>query len=134
MKTIYLRDENYNWKSFEYENLSDLTDKFESRKISIGYGASIGSYASIGDRASIGNKTKLTTGFYINGSRHTVTYVGGGKLSIGCHTKEIEWFKENYRLLGRKENYSESQQSEYYGYILLAEKYHANLSKEHSKH
>ena len=48
MKTIYLRDENYNWKDFQYENLSDLSAEFESRKISIGYGASIGDWASIG--------------------------------------------------------------------------------------
>ena len=27
MKTIYLRDENYNWKSFEHENIEDLKEE-----------------------------------------------------------------------------------------------------------
>ena len=37
-KTLYLKDENYNWKQFEYESIEDLKSEFESRNISIGYG------------------------------------------------------------------------------------------------
>ena len=48
-KTIYLKDENYNWKQFEYESIEDLKSEFESRNISIGYRASIGNGASIGN-------------------------------------------------------------------------------------
>ena len=29
-KTIYLKDENYNWKQFEYESIEDLKSEFES--------------------------------------------------------------------------------------------------------
>jgi len=39
---INLQDENYNWKEFQYEKLSDLTSEFESRKIKIGDSATIG--------------------------------------------------------------------------------------------
>jgi hypothetical protein len=44
MKTINLRDENYNWKSFEYNELSDLSAEFLRCKISIGDGAKFCSY------------------------------------------------------------------------------------------
>lgn len=47
-KVVYLRDEKYEWKSFEYEDLSDITDEFSKRSISIGNRASIGYGASIG--------------------------------------------------------------------------------------
>ena len=123
MKTLHLRDENYNWKSFEYENISELKKDFNDRSISIG------NRASIGNGASIGNEIKLITGFYINGSIHTVTYVGEGKISIGCHTKKISWFKKNYKTLGEKENYTECQQKEYYVYIKLAEMFYKSLLK-----
>lgn len=39
MKTIYLRDEKYNWKDFKYENIKDLSNELKQRNISIGYDA-----------------------------------------------------------------------------------------------
>ena len=129
-KILYLKDENYARKAFSYENIPDLLSEFQKRNISIGYGASIGDRASIGDEAKIGDGIKLNTGFYITGSRHSVTYVGNGKISIGCHTKEIEWFKENYELLGKKENYSDKEIQEYKVYILMAEMFHNQNYKD----
>ncbi len=125
-KVIYLKDADYNWQKFEYEgNLVDsLKEELTKRNISIGNRASIGNGASIGNRASIGKEVKLITGFYINGSRHTVTYVGEGKISIGCQTKTIEWFKDNYEALGESEGYSESEITEYKCYIDMAEMFH----------
>ena len=153
MKTLYFRYENYKWKSFEYNDISDLAEEFNKRNITIGYSANIGdyanignstnigdyanignsanigdyanigNYANIGDYANIGNGIKLITGFYINGSKDSITYVGNNELSIGCHTKKISWFKKNYKLLGKKEGYSIKEQNEYYQYILMAEKF-----------
>jgi len=57
MKTVYLRDENYNWKLHEYDGdiRESLKDVLEKSRASIGNGASIGDRASIGYRASIGD-------------------------------------------------------------------------------
>lgn len=82
MKTLYLKDENYNWKLFKYKSLNDLKKEFSSINITIGDGCNFG-YC-----CNLGNEIKLITGFYINGSQHIVTYVGNGKISIGCHTKK----------------------------------------------
>lgn len=41
MKTIHLRDEKYNWVAFSYEDIEAIKSELESRKISIGEGASI---------------------------------------------------------------------------------------------
>jgi len=83
-----------------------------------------GNDATIGDRATIGDGVILLRGFYLSGTKHTVTYVGQNKIQIGCHCKEISWFKENYEGLGRREGYSESEILEYKGYIELAEMFH----------
>ena len=147
MKTIYLRDENYNWKSFEYNELSDLKTEFEARKISIGDGASIGDDASIGDGASIGYRAsigdgasigddasigdgasigddeKLINGIFINGSMHTVTYVGSGKISIGCKCHTIEEWKEKFKEIGERNDYNAEKIQEYHNYILTIEKW-----------
>jgi len=34
---------------------------------------------------------------------------------------ENEWWKENYKMVCKKQNYSEEQIEEYYGYILICE-------------
>jgi carbonic anhydrase/acetyltransferase-like protein (isoleucine patch superfamily) len=90
---------------------------------SIGYSASIGNRASIGDRASIGysasigDDVKLLFNIYIIGSKNPITYVGNRKLSIGCHTKEIDWWLKNYELIGKKEGYTNHQIKEYKNYL-----------------
>ena len=54
MKKIYLKDINSNWKEFNYELLSELSDEFKTRNITIEAGATIGVCATIGARATIG--------------------------------------------------------------------------------
>ena len=117
MKILYLRDENYNWKEYEYENLSDLNVVFSEKKISIGDGA------SIGNRASIGDEVKLITGLFISGSKYPITYVGGGKISIGCHTQKISQFKKNGEELAKKEGYTDAEIVEYKVYVSLCEQF-----------
>ena len=128
-KIIYLKDENYNWKQFEYESIEDLKSEFESSNISIGYGASIGNDASIGYRASIGKEVKLLTGLFINGSKHSVTYSGNGMLSIGCHTHSIDEWIANADNIGIEEKYSTQQINEYKAYIQIAKAFHDNIKK-----
>ena len=128
MKKVYLQDENYNLIVYKYDgNICDaLKDILTKNKISISYSANIGDSAKIGDYAKIGDKIILINGFYLNGSKHCVTYVGQNKISIGCHTKEIEWFKNSFDALGKKEGYSPEQIKEYYNYIILAEMFAKN--------
>ena len=188
-KKIYLKDESFNWKEYEYSTIDELKEEFTKRRISIGkgasigngasigydtsignrasigHGASIGDYASIGDRASIGddasignrasigygasigydasignsasigdrasigydasigNGIKLLKNFYIVGSKHLITYTGNNTLSIGCHNFTIDKWKECFKTVGEKENYSNEQIEEYYQYILMAEQF-----------
>jgi hypothetical protein len=77
---------------------------------------------------------KLLTGLYISGSKHPVTYVGEGKLSIGCHCKEIDWWIDNYEAVGKREDYSENEITEYKTYIELAKTFYLNLKQnDHTK-
>ena len=88
----------------------------------IGIGASIGIDANIGIGASIGDGVNLQKNIYIKGSRHSVTYCGNNKISIGCINLDItEWL--NSKEIGIEENYSEEQIKEYEGYILLIQQF-----------
>lgn len=108
-KQIYLSDQYYRSRLFEYEDLQEIAEKFNLYTI------------NQGNRATIGNAIKLLTGFYINGTVHTVTYTGNSMLCIGCHCRSIA---------GRKEKYEAEQIAEYYNYILMAEMFHnANYSE-----
>ena len=44
MKSIYLKDENHNWKLFTYTNLSELDSEFKRLNIIVGAGATVGIY------------------------------------------------------------------------------------------
>ena len=59
MKKIYLKDENLNWKKFDYELLSELSDALKKRNITIEAGAMIGAGARIGDNAMIEAGAKI---------------------------------------------------------------------------
>jgi hypothetical protein len=42
-KSIYLRNENYNcWEKHNYNNISELSEIFKNKKITIGDGATVG--------------------------------------------------------------------------------------------
>ena len=146
-KSIYLYNENYSKIKFEYENILDLNQELEKRKIIIGIGASIGLGAIIGIDASIGNgasigsdasiglgasigghaiigeRVELQKNFYIVGSKHSITYTGNYTLSIGCHNYTIDKWLERFKIIGEKENYSETEINEYKQYILMAKEF-----------
>jgi len=80
MKTIYLKDENYGWKAYEYNELSYLAAELKDRNISIGYGSIlIGDHASIGYGVSIGDHVSIRYGAIIGGGVSI-----GDRTSIGC--------------------------------------------------
>ena len=127
MKTIYLRDENYRWKKFEYSSINELKQEFENRHINIGYRVSIGDDASIGyrvsigDYASIGDNTSIIKGIYFNGSKFTVTWCGNDRVQIGCKNLSISEWKEIGKKIGTEENFTDEQIEEYSTYIDLIE-------------
>lgn len=101
MKELFLYVSSEGWKSFQYENLSDLDAEFKSRGISIGY------KASIGDGVVINNTIFLTA------SRHPVYYYGLDCIHIGCHRESIQYWLDNYQSVGKNQNYSDDQIVEY---------------------
>lgn len=102
----------------------------------IRYKAFLDNGSIIGGKSDIGNEsvlcagaivdddTILTVGFFVNGSKNQMCYVGNGKISINCQTNTIDWFKENYEQLGVDNNYTPEEIQEYYGYILMAEAFY----------
>jgi len=147
MKTLYLLDENYNWKQFEYENLSDLSEEFLKRRISIGNGCKLGNGCELGNECELGygcklgNECKLGNGcklgyecdvpfaIYIKGSVHFVSWWQKNIIKIGCYSLEINEWLEKFEAIGKKENYSESQIKEYKLYIDLISEMQKSLIK-----
>ena len=64
---------------------------------------------------------QLFKGFYLNGTKHAVTYTGKSTLSIGCHNYTISKWLEKFEVIGKKENYTDAEISEYKNYIELAQ-------------
>ena len=56
---------------------------------------------------------------FILGSRHSLTNAKYGHIQIGCHCKEIKWWQENFRDIGKKEGYTPEEIEEYGLYIEL---------------
>ena len=77
----------------------------------------------------ISDKEYLIKTLFINGSKHSVSWYGCNQIQIGCHKKEISWWKENYKMIGERENYTPEQIKEYYQYILMCE----NMQKSADK-
>jgi hypothetical protein len=75
----------------------------------------------------LSNNEYLVKSIFINGSRHSVSWWGLGMISIGCHRKEIKWWKKNYRAVGENEDYTPEQIDEYYQYILICERMQKSL-------
>ena len=125
MKTIYLFTEK-GWTPFDFDAES-TRGELSKRNISIGDEATIGNGATIGNEATIGNGARIGDGatiiksIFITGTRNTVNWYGAGVIHIGCHKKEISWWKKNYKIIGEKEGYSSDEILEYYGYIKVCE-------------
>jgi hypothetical protein len=49
-------------------------------------------------------------------SRHAAI-VHDGKISIGCMTETVEWWREHYAAVGRKEGYTDAETAEYGAWI-----------------
>lgn len=123
MKILNLYVDDYGWKPFEYEDISDLSSELKSRKIRIGDGTSIGSRTSIGYGTSIGDNLKIKA-LVISGTKHIVRYFGYDLIQIGCESHSIEWWLNNYELVGKTECYTEEQIQEYGNYIVQIAKMH----------
>lgn len=50
---------------------------------------------------------------YIQGSAHSITVCSFTEISIGCEKHTIEYWKTNYRKIGKKYGYTDSQIEEY---------------------
>ena len=57
------------------------------------------------------------TPLQIHGTRHAARWVKKGVLGIGCHHHEIEYWRKNYKQIGKNAGYSESEIKEYGRYI-----------------
>jgi hypothetical protein len=71
----------------------------------------------------------LVKTLFINGSKHSVSWYGCNQIQIGCHKKEIDWWKDNYAWIGAKEGYTPEQCEEYLEYILMCEKMQISADK-----
>ena len=120
MKTIKIKNIDFTFSKFKYNDISELKEEFDIRSITIG------NHAVIGDRATIGKHVNLTKSIYITGSSHTLTYTGNNTLSIGCHNYTIDKWLEKFEIIGKKENYSLEQIEEYRKYILIIKQFAEN--------
>ncbi len=152
-KIIKLRNPKNKFESINYSNANSITKSLKARNIEfgenifwgdnvqvddnvhIGKGAKIGNNVSIADGirigalAKIGDSVNLHKGYYVQGSKDCVTYVGNSMLSIGCLTYPIEGWLKSFSLLGRAEGYSAEEMGEYFTYIQEAEEFHETFYK-----
>lgn len=72
--------------------------------------------------ANLCNTNLLTFQF----NRHFAFYVKGSNIQIGCHSFDIKTWKKEYKALGKKEGYSDTEIKMYGTFIKMCDK----LSKE----
>ena len=60
-----------------------------------------------------------TSPLQIQGTRHFLNMTTKSLLKIGCHSHTIQWWLDNYRIIGQKEGYTPDQIKEYKKYIDL---------------
>jgi hypothetical protein len=53
----------------------------------------------------------------ILGTRHSIIVREPGLITIGCEHRTAEWWRENYRLVGEREKYTEAEIAEYAAHI-----------------
>ncbi len=73
--------------------------------------------------AKVEPKVKLLKSIFIKGLKHSVTYVGKNKISIGCETYTIKEWKKMYNETGKENGYEPDEVKEYGIYIDLIEKF-----------
>jgi carbonic anhydrase/acetyltransferase-like protein (isoleucine patch superfamily) len=99
-------------------------------RASIGDGATIGYRATIGDEASIGDRASIGKTIFITGSGNTVNYYGLDVIHIGCIRKTIAEWQQQYREVGRENDYSDEQIREYGAYIQMIAELHKTWNIE----
>ena len=72
--------------------------------------------------ARVSGNAWVKSPLFIVGSRHSLTNTKHGYIQIGCHCKTIDWWLENYKDIGQKEDYTASEIEEYGLYIQLFKK------------
>ena len=81
-----------------------------------------------GDARVYGNAWTISP-LYIQGSRHAVTLSSYSAITIGCLTRTIEEWQQEYRKIGVANGYSEAAIEEYAEYIELAARTAARLKQ-----
>ena len=102
----------------------------------IGAWAKIGAWATVGERAEIGAWAKIGEGaefvispLHIIGSRNLVCVASATDIAIGCIVHDFPWWKENYRRVGRENDYTPVQITEYWMYIRLCHRWQLTYMK-----
>ena len=110
---IYLWVNGEGWKEFE---VSD-TEELKKRGI------------RIGDRAFIGDRVKPVI-IYIVGSRFPVSYWGEDRVDIGCQSRSIDQWLEDYQDIAREHNFNIKEIEEYRGYVEFIKSVHRKTEAE----
>jgi len=96
----------------------------------VGNNVTIGEFSKIGRNVFIGNEivlpphsivedgVNLSETIILQGSKHQFTYLGNGKILVGCIYGSLDYFLKNYHEIGIQNGYSEDEISEAYGYFL----------------
>jgi len=78
--------------------------------------------AQVFGKAVVFSDAWMETPLFIQGTKHGVSNSSYGKLSIGCVTLTFAEWKKQYRVIGKREGYTEKQIKEYGAIIALATK------------
>jgi len=78
--------------------------------------------AQVFGKAVVFSDAWMETPLFIQGTKHGVSNSSYGKLSIGCVTLTFAEWKKHYRVIGKREGYTEKQIKEYGAIIALATK------------
>ena len=133
--TIYLWVKAEGWRPFAYPS-DEAAREIKERSITIGNEATIGDEATIGYRATIGNeasigyRASIGKTIFITGSGNTVNYYGLDVIHIGCIRKTIAEWQQQYREVGRENDYSDEQIREYGAYIQMIAELHKTWNIE----
>jgi len=85
--------------------------------VNIGDNCVIKSDIIIGEEAIIDNDTVIINSFYKKTAKSNVTYCGNNKISIGCQLYTIDSWLNNYKSIGDKFNYTQSEINECINHI-----------------
>jgi NDP-sugar pyrophosphorylase family protein len=134
---IYLWVEGEGWKEFEISNTPELEKRgitieseaeIGSRAV-ISSGAEIGSRAVISSGAVIGSRAVISSGatpkiVYIIGSRFPVSYWEEDRIDIGCQSRSIDQWLNDYADIASEHDFSPAEIDEYRCYVEFIKSIH----------